>query len=256
MNKNNHYKINKYKLKLLHSIKHENKCLNKSNLYLKKYLNYFNNSNGLNQIGGTPIKINTEKDFENFILNISKLLNTIFGDVLGKKIIDEFKSTINVKTIKYPNELDLDIIIKKILELIFFDSKNKKYHNNEFEKQINDIIEDTLKAIKSDQEKTINQEEKQIKQENQEEKQIKQENQEKNNIKSNNNIYHNPFMLPILYSPMIFPTNYSFEKIKNNSISSESESSTDSSSSTELNVLNKNSTKKYKNKFNKNIIIY
>ena len=134
------YKIIKYKIKFLNSIKNSN--FDKSKLYLKKYSNYYNQNNFNKtqiQIGGSILEITNNKDLDNLMTNITNLIISIFGKDLGHNVVNEFKTKTNFDKIKYPAEINLDIFIENVFKTAFSD--------NEFKKQIDVIIGETFKEI-------------------------------------------------------------------------------------------------------------
>lgn len=138
------YKIYKYKLKFLYSLKKKNFV--NSGVYLKKYSQYKN----LDQFGGSKFDINIKSKYElnNLIENISKLLTTIFDEKISKDIISEFKSKVNFNDLKYPEYLNLDLLIKNIFKSIYTDAKTEKL-NDDINNKIDFLVEDTIKKLKS-----------------------------------------------------------------------------------------------------------
>lgn len=139
------YKIFKYKLKFLNSIMDKN--FNKSVLYLKKYSKYINKNNFSSnsiQIGGFVIEIIDQKNLDDLILNVSNLINTIFGEDLGNVILNEFKIKTNINKITFPTKINIDVFIKNILKTVYYNSETGKYYDDEFEKKINTYIIDIV----------------------------------------------------------------------------------------------------------------
>ena len=252
------YKIIKYKIKFLNSIKNSN--FDKSKLYLKKYSNYYNQYNFNQtqiQIGGSIVEINNNKDLDKLMTNISSLMVSIFGKDLGDLIINEFKIKTNFNEITFPTEINLDIIIKNILKSIYSNLKTGKYSNDEFEKQINIIINNTFKENVPKKEPEIK-----LKEEKMDLKDLlnliktKEKPEQSDGIENIFSTY-TPYPTkiyspnPIIYSQPIVNWNYDDLGL-NIKISDSLTESSDSSLG-----FNKKKNKKYKkNKFGKNIIIY
>lgn len=143
-NKNNEYKINKYKLKFLYSLLEKNQ--HNTEIYLKKYSQYINLNNC--QIGGTNIKINSQTELENLLFNITKLFNAIFGEKISNDIMGEFKSKVKLNNLKYPEDLNLRTLIINIFKAIYSNQDTNEL-DEKLLNQINGII-DKIKPYKPD----------------------------------------------------------------------------------------------------------
>lgn len=259
------YKIIKYKIKFLNSIKNAN--FDKSVLYLKKYSNYYNKNNYIFiQTGGSIVQITNKKDLDDLIINISNLINTIFGKDIGNNIINEFNSKTNFNKITYPAEINFDILTKNIFKSFYSNSKTNKYFDDEFEIKINTIINNAIKETKTE---TKSKEYTNIKDllDLLKTKEESEQTPEIKNIIGFNSPHPAIISTPIVYSqPMIYsqPMVYSPQIINWNSDDlglniKIVDDSTDSSSSELYSNFSEKTRKKYKkdkNKFGKNIIIY
>jgi hypothetical protein len=236
-NKNHIYKINKYKLKFLYSLI-DKKSFN-SSIYLKKYCYHTSLNNFL--VGGTNISINSRNELDEFLSNITKLFNTIFGEKITTNIMGEFRKKTNFDNIKYPEYLNLDNLIKNIFKAIYSNQETNKLDEN-MSKQINKIIDETINQIKTTEPiKTTKPEKKEKKKE-----EMKEEKKEE--IKENLNMLFNPiFIQPqTLY---LNPYNYYNNDIGFNvSISDSTTTTTDDPAK----LVNKY----LKNKLKNNIVIY
>lgn len=272
------YKIFKYKIKFLNSIVNTN--FNKSGLYLKKYSTYINKNNfnsNSTQIGGSVVEIIDQKNLDDLMLNISNLINTIFGEDLGNTILNEFKTKSNFNKITFPAEINMEILIQNIFKSVYSNSETGKYSDDKFEKQINTYINEILKKnnyeTKSDIKSDIKSETKSeeynsvkylldlVKTKEQSEKSEKSEQSEQ---LSEINKFFSPYnhnqtiitpTIPIIYSQPV--VNWNSDDLGINIKFSDATSySSNSSSESDFSEKLSKKHKRQKNKFGNNVIIY